>query len=144
MTWSKFQLSANPSSPRQISPGRCLITDTRGTIWECARLVVVQLSATFRSSPRYLFPSLCESYQDHPWWGISAWKRSRSSGAISGLSLCSLTNLPLPAVEKLKSKGRSMQSMKTLLRAQERGKEGDSALYSDLAACLLDSLDSKV
>jgi hypothetical protein len=32
--------------------------------------------------PRYLFPSPCESYRDHPSWQISNWKRSQCNGEL--------------------------------------------------------------
>ena len=93
----------------------------------------------------YLFPSpgLCGPYQDHPSWQISTWKRLRYSGELSDSSLCSPTDLFLPAVEKLKSKGRSVQPTKAPLQAPERGKKGGSMLSSTLAAYLTDGVNSR-
>jgi len=95
-----------------------------------------------RCSP-HLPPPLPEPYQDHPSWRIPTW-RSRSRGEHSDSSH-TLTDLPLPAVEKLKLKPkvRSMQPTRTLLWASGTRKQGNSTLCSALAASLPDSTDPR-
>jgi len=126
-----------------ISNGRVWAVDEEYSIWERVSLAAAQLPATFRSS-RHLFASLCGPYQDHPPWQISTWKRSQSSGELSGSSLCTPTDFFLLAAMGLESRARSMQPMKTLLRAPERGKKGGSTLCFALTVRLPDSLDPNV
>ena len=66
-------------------------------------------------------------------------------GEHSDSSLYILTDLLLPAVEKLKLKlkARSMQPTRTLLWPPGTGKRGNSTLCSTLAASLPDSTDPR-
>ena len=66
-------------------------------------------------------------------------------GEHSDSSLYILTDLLLPAVEKLKlkPKARSMQPTRTLLWPPGTGKQGSSTLCSTLAASLPDSTDPR-